>query len=289
MKKFFLLLILVFVFLAFSLVGTKFLKQRIEKPIQKSDFSKEIEEANKKAEEERKTEEEKKNKEEETKKFIAAYGPCRNIPILMYHHVGNPPAGGGWLYVKPEVFSQQMDYLIQKGYTTVTLPEITNSLITGSLLSAKPIAITFDDGYRDFHSNAFSVLRSRNLKATVFLITQLMEGADYLTWEQAREMAGSRLISFGDHTLDHRSMVSMTEAGLRNEIINSKQIIESNGLTTNVFAYPFGGVNNNAVKILAEAGFAAAVTASRGLVCAKLPYGLSRIRIGNSSLSSYGL
>lgn len=274
--------ILAAVVLLFGLIGNRVLKKpATEKKSQPpSGFSKEIEEAERKAEEER-------LKKEEEKKFIAAYGPCRTIPILMYHHIDDKT---GWLYVKPEIFAGQMDYLVQKGYTTVTLPEITNSLITGSLLPPKPIAITFDDGYRDFFNQAFPILRQKNLKATVFLITQLMEGVDYLTWEQAREVVGVGLITFGDHTLDHRLMTSMNEAELRNEIINSKQIIEERlGKQINVFAYPFGAANGRVTKILQEAGFLAAVTASRGLVCAKLPFGLSRIRIGNSPLSTYGL
>lgn len=256
-----------------------------------SGFSAEIGEAERKAEETRKAEEEKKRKEEETRQFIAKYGPCRTIPILMYHHVGTPGANGGkWLYVTPDVFTQQMDYLVGKGYTAVTLPEVVTGLLGTSTLPAKPVVITFDDGYRDFHANAYPILRARNLKATVFIITQLMEGVDYLTWEQLRELAGNPLITIGDHTLDHRSLVKMTEEELRNEIINSKNILEANlGRQINVFAYPFGTGNAQASKTLSEAGFIAAVTASRGFTCAKLPYGLARIRIGNSSLSGYGL
>ena len=298
-KKIFLLIFLAFGLLIFDLVGTIILKKwpkllpinHQEKIANHSGFTKEIEEAERKAEEARKTEEEKKRKEEETRQFIVTYGPCRTIPILMYHHIGTPgAAGGGWLYVKTEVFSQQMDYLISKGYSPVTLPEIVTGLLGTNTLPAKPVVVTFDDGYRDFHANAYPILRQKNIKATIFLITQLMEGVDYLTWEQARELAGNPLITIGDHTLDHRLMAKMTEDELRNEIINSKNILEANlGKKVNVFAYPFGAVNGRASKILSEAGFMAAVTASRGFVCAKLPYGLSRIRVGSSPLSSYGL
>lgn len=241
-----------------------------------SAFSKAIEEASKAA---------------EAKKFIATYGPCKNIPILMYHHVGNvSSAGGGWLYVRPEVFASQMDYLISKGYVVITLPEVVAGLQSGGSLPNKSVAITFDDGYRDIFDNAFPVLRARNLRATVFLITQLMEGNEYLTWSQAREMAGSGIITLGDHTLDHQRLASLTEEEIRNEVTASKNIINTNtGVTTNVFAYPFGSTNGTVGKILQENGFVAAVTASRGFCCAKLPYGLSRIRVGNASLNSYGL
>lgn len=252
-----------------------------------SAFSAALEEARKKAEEAKKAEEEKKRQEEETRKFIATYGPCRNIPILMYHHVADEP---GWLYVKKETFSQQMGYLATKGYAPVTLPEIVENLQTGKPLPQKPVALTFDDGYRDFYENTYPILRVFNFKATAFVITQHVEGANYVSWDQLREMVGSGLITVGNHTLSHPSLSILTEERLKDEIISAKNIIEGNlGISVNIFAYPYGGANGEAEKILKENGFVAAVTSHSGLSCAKLPYELPRIRIGNASLSDYGL
>ncbi len=237
--------------------------------------------------------EEKKRQEEETKKFIATYGPCRSVPILMYHHIGTPPdAGqpGGWLFVKTEVFTQQMDYLVGKGYVTVTLPEVMASLQGGAALPAKPVVLTFDDGYRDFFDNAYPILRARSFKATVFVISQLAEGANYLTWEQMREMASPGLITIGDHTLSHRQLASLNNDQVKDEIVSAKNIIESHiGKSVNVFAYPFGSHNGESETILQQNGFLAAVTTARGLSCSKLPFELPRIRIGSGAMSSYGL
>jgi peptidoglycan/xylan/chitin deacetylase (PgdA/CDA1 family) len=228
-----------------------------------------------------------KRKQEETRQFIAKYGPCRNIPILMYHHIGDKQ---NWLYVRPEIFRQQMDYLLEKGYNTVTLQELVAALNSGISLPAKPIVLTFDDGYRDFFTNAFPILRERNLKATVFVITQLVDGEDYLTWEQLREIKGSGLITIGDHTLSHKDLAALPEEEIRSQILDAKNILENNlGGKTEVFAYPYGDSNNKVTKVLQEGGFLAAVRVSRGLACAKLPFSLPRIRIGNASLSSYGL
>lgn len=250
-----------------------------EKVATDSGFAKAIAEAQKKAEEERK-------RIEEEKKFIATYGPCRWIPILMYHHIDDKP---GWLYVDPSTFVSQMDYLVGKGYNTVTLPEVTSYLASGQI-PGKPVVITFDDGYRDVFNNAYPILRQRNLKATVFLITQLMEGDQYLTWEQARELAGNPLITIGDHSLSHRSLASLSEEQIKDEIVSSKNILESQlGIKVNVFSFPYGGYNQTVGKYLTEAGFVAAVTSQSGYSCAKLPYGLRRIRIGRAPLSNYGL
>lgn len=246
---------------------------------QSSTFSQAILEAKQKAEEEAK-------KKEEERQYIATYGPCYWVPILMYHHIDGK---SGWLYIDPQTFASQMDYLVGKGYTSVTLAEVVNYLSSGQV-PAKIVAITFDDGYRDIFSNAYSILRSKNIKATVFLITQLMEGSDYLTWEQVREMAGSGLITLGDHTLSHRSLASLPEDQIKDEIFSSKRIIEEKtGVKTTVFAYPYGSYNNTVIKYLNEAGFMTAVTTQSGNSCAKLPLALRRLRVGRGSLSSYGL
>ncbi|MFH0864494.1 MAG: polysaccharide deacetylase family protein [Candidatus Gottesmanbacteria bacterium] len=244
-----------------------------------SALAKDLAEAKKKAEEEAK-------KKEEERQFMATYGPCYWLPILMYHHVNNQ---SGWLYVSPETFASQMDYLIQKGYQTITLSDAVNFLNSGQF-PGKVVVLTFDDGYRDFFDQAYPILRQRNLKATVFLITQLMEGADYLTWQQAREMAGSGLITLGDHTLDHKSLSSLSADQIKNEVVNSKSILESQlGMSVNVFCYPYGGYNQATVNSLSENGFIAAVTTQSGLNCAKLPLTLRRVRVGGAQLSSYGL
>lgn len=251
-----------------------------------SQFSTAVSEAQKKAEEERLKEEERKRQEEETKRFIATYGPCRMIPILMYHHIDDK---SGSLYVSKKTFAGQLDYLVQKGYQTVSLNEVIESLQGLKTLPSKPVVITFDDGYRDVYLNAYPLLLQRNMKATFFIITQLVDGGEYMTWEQLREMAGNSLVTIGDHTLSHKAAAMETDDQLKNEIMGAKNILEERlGVKVNTFAYPYGSMSTSAEKILKEGGFAAAVTTQRGLSCAKLPYDLPRIRIGNAALSSYG-
>jgi len=252
-----------------------------------SKFSAELEEAKKKAEEARIAEENKKRQEEETKKFIATYGPCRTIPILIYHHVDDKQ---GSLYVSKTTFAGQMDYLVKRGYSTVTLSDVVESLQGLKTLPPKPLVITFDDGYQDNYLNAYPVLREKNMKATFFIISQLVGGGEYLTWQQLGEMAGNPLVTIGDHTLSHKAVAMETETQLTDEIISAKNILESRlGVKVNTFAYPYGSLNVNADKVLKDGGFVAAVTTQRGLSCAKLPYDLPRIRIGNAGMANFGL
>ncbi len=260
--------------------------RRSPKVATESAFARELRSIQRQVEEEQKKAQEAARKAEEERRFLATYGPCRWIPILLYHHIDDKP---GSLYVGTGTFAAQMDYLVANGYTSLTLPEVVSDLVSGQF-PAKPVVLTFDDGYRDMYNNAYPILRSKNLKATFFLISQLMEGADYLTWEQAREMSGNPLVTIGDHTLSHRSLPALSEEDMKGEILSAKSIIESKlGTTINVFAYPYGSYTSRADKYLQEGGFVAAVTTEYGVSCAKLPYGLRRVRIGRSSLSSYGL
>lgn len=236
-------------------------------------------------------EEARKNEEEALKKaeqrrYIETNGPCKFIPILMYHHIGPPK---NWLYVDAQTFTSQMDYLVLKGYTTISLPEVVSGLSSGNL-PPKPVVLTFDDGYADMFTNAYPVLRDRGLKATFFIITQLVGGSDYLTWDQITEMAGNSLMMIGDHTLTHRALPSLPEAQVQDEILSAQNILQGEiNKPVNVFAFPYGSQTPRDIKYLEQGNFVAAVSTEYGVSCAKLPYDLRRIRIGRSPLSSYGL
>jgi len=224
----------------------------------------------------------------------AKYGPCKNIPILMYHHV--MPAdqaksiGASSLNVSPDIFRGQIDYLVGKGYQAIGLNQLMPMLSTGSL-PAKPVVLTFDDGYLDFYNFVFPILIEKNIRATVFVISQFTGGERYLTWSQISELAGSGLVLIGNHTLNHPWLSKLERAEENNQIVSAKNIIEQNtGIKTDLFAYPYGNSNDIAKEILKENGFAGAVTTVSGWTqCANLPYDLQRIRIGGAVLSRYGL
>ena len=226
-------------------------------------------------------------------KYNSQYGPCRYIPIIMYHHV--MPAseaksiGAGYMNVPPEIFKEQVEYLISKGYSLLRLDEMMDSLRANSL-PAKPIVLTFDDAYRDFFDNVYPVLRGKNVKATLFVISQFVGGERYVNWGQVQQMANSNLVLIGDHTLSHPSLPKQTKEEEFNQIVSARKILEQQiGKEVRYFAYPYGGINKTAEEILKENGFlGAVVTTNTTPVCAGLPFELPRQRVGAVSLRSYG-
>ncbi|HSX40427.1 MAG TPA: polysaccharide deacetylase family protein [Candidatus Saccharimonadales bacterium] len=226
---------------------------------------------------------------------IAYSGFCLNVPVLFYHHI-QPQAqavqkGQTSLNVDNGVFDQQMGYLASHGYTTIFVDQLVNALKTHTGLGAKVVAVTFDDGYRDNYDNAFPVLKKYGIKFNLMLATGLTEGADFLTWGQVTEMKNSGQMFLTDHTWSHYAVNHGANDKIQFEIMTAKQQIESHtGQATNIFTYPYGSFNNNAVSLLQQDGFIGAFSTIGGFTqCDSFIMSLHRTRVGNASLSSYGL
>jgi len=224
---------------------------------------------------------------------VVKYGPCKNVPVLMYHHVNSltgKDATSPSLTVTAKIFKEQMDYLAQRGYQTITPRQLYDGLNSNSL-PVKPILITFDDGYVDNFNEAFPILKEHNFKFTIFLPTGLINsGPAYLTWTQLKEIGESGLLTAGAHTWSHKALVNLSLEKLKTEVsLSKKQIEDFYGGPVEAFAYPYGSDNKAAETELKNEGFLMAFLTTRGPQCAKLPFEFHRIRIGNALLSSYGL
>ncbi len=96
----------------------------------------------------------------------------RSLPILMYHSIaGRPGAATHRLSVTPEAFEAQLDLLGGLGYTTLTFSAASERLMAGQGLPERPVVLTFDDGYADFHEHALPALQRHGFTATLFVTT----------------------------------------------------------------------------------------------------------------------
>jgi len=212
----------------------------------------------------------------------------------MYHHVNSltgEQATSGSLTVKTEIFGQQMDYLTQQGYNVISIDQAVDGVIAGGGLPAKPMVITFDDGYTDFYTDAWPILQAHNFPATLFLTTGLVQSSgDYLTWDQLRQMNASGLLTVGNHTWSHQSVAGGVREKVEYEIKTAqKQIEDFLGQKPTVFSYPYGSSSSMAHQILQEQGIRAAFLTYPRRQCAGALYHFGRRRIGNASLSAYGI
>jgi len=215
-----------------------------------------------------------------------------HVPILMYHYIrdyNNPKDRvGNTLSVSPTNFDQQMNYLASNGYTPITLDTlyaIFNHQVTSP---AKPVVLTFDDGYIDFYSQAYPILRKYNFHAVSFIATGLIGQPAYMSWGNIHEIQGSGLVTFEAHTITHAYLPKLSYQAMLHELLQSKQTLQSQtGYTVNFIAYPYGASNWTVQRAAQQAGFVGGV----GTWYAQATYksmNMPRVRVnGNFSLQTF--
>lgn len=183
-----------------------------------------------------------------------------SLPILCYHCVSDEmPLDNSYLYVTKETFDHQMDLLLSNGYTPISYYDI----LENKPLPEKPIIITFDDGYYDNYYNAFPVLQKYNVKATIFVITDILghktdtartdKYPGMLSWEECLIMENSELVDIESHSKDHLLMGKLSKDEYSEQFIESKLKIDLElNKDSKIFAYPYGDgsdtMSNFAVK-----------------------------------------
>jgi peptidoglycan/xylan/chitin deacetylase (PgdA/CDA1 family) len=135
--------------------------------------------------------------------------------ILAYHRINYPaqvlPYDLDLLSATPESFRRQMLHVVDR-YSVVSLSEISRWLRSEVDLPRDSIAITFDDGYADFHTYAFPVLKSLDIPATLFLIAGAAGSDKPMWWDEAAYLL-NRSESSGDAlTRIKRSLQGMDES-----------------------------------------------------------------------------
>jgi peptidoglycan/xylan/chitin deacetylase (PgdA/CDA1 family) len=202
----------------------------------------------------------------------------RYIPVLLYHRVGYTQ---GYLTITPERFTADLEYLKDRGYQAVSLEKFQNFMLDRDVqMPDKPVLITFDDGYLDNYQNAFSILTQYGMTASFFIISGMLWDENRMTPRHIAEMAQAGM-SFGSHTVTHRSLGELSEDEIRTELSDSKITLESIlGTPVSSIAYPKGSFSQATVKIAEELGYIGGFTTISGRCSKDMPdFVLKRIPI----------
>lgn len=211
-----------------------------------------------------------------------------DIPILNYHKIDYLNHA---LSISPQEFEEQMAYLHDNGYHTITPDQLMNYLNRGKKLPAKPIMITFDDGYLDNYMNAYPILKKYGFTATIFLVTNLVGNDNrFMSWDQVREMQRAGIV-FGSHTVNHAVLTKLSPEDAIQELKGSRQVMQKElGEAPRYFAYPTGAYNLQIEELVRQTGYAAAFTIRYGQAgVSSDPYALERIPLfkGQRTFSSF--
>lgn len=215
------------------------------------------------------------------------------VPILMYHAIATAPGDATRaLSVAPEAFAEQMALLGDRGFTPVSTAVLGASWRTGRPLPARPVLITFDDGYEGVHRHGLPVLAEHGFAATLFVSTGWLRGAydtggalaTMLDFQQVRALADAG-VEIGGHSHTHPQLDMLDDDGLRFELARCFEIVADELGTVPVsFAYPYGYSSRRVRRAVRERGFAQALAVGNGLARrAQGPYALRRVTVRRST------
>lgn len=177
--------------------------------------------------------------------------------ILNYHSLDTT---GAPFSTPPDLFREQMERLGSSGLRVVPLHEIQSS--------AGSVALTFDDGYRNFLDLGLPVLARFHFPATVFAVSGYLgkypdwdaqpsvrsPGLELMDGAELRRVSGAG-IDVGAHSVRHAPLTRLHPDEVRRELRESRLEIENRiGRAVEAFAYPYGS-SNRRVRALAAAEY----------------------------------
>lgn len=229
------------------------------------------------------------------------------IPVLEYHQVTDDKPAGDTV-ISPARFKEQMDYLHDSGYQTLSIDELVSIMNRQTAMPEKAIVITFDDGFVSV-LNATPVLQANKMKASFWIITSFLKidppkmKGQYLKIDQLKILAANPNFQIESHTVTHPSDVdnnlstwvkdqpknkNATEALI--ELDASKMMLEEiMGKRVDYIAWPSGYYNQTLLDIAKIAGYKATITIDEGVnFPGDDPFKIKRLFIdGNCDLAHF--
>lgn len=223
------------------------------------------------------------------------------LPIMLYHRIA--PAGAPHstrFRLTPEQFEQQLAYLSASGFHSVTAEQWRECAQFRRPLPRRSVLITFDDGYRDFASHAWPLLRRYGFGAHVFLVSEHVAGFNawdddlgeripLLDWDTIVGLAEQGVV-FGSHSATHRRLTALSPTAVAEECLRSRATLEERlGRTVSTIAYPWGDVDAVVEHLAGASGYVQGFSCQPGPArFSAPPLALPRIEVtGDDSLESF--
>lgn len=213
--------------------------------------------------------------------------------VLMYHAVSPVSGRLRHLGVDQGLLREQFEVLMDAGYELMSLTEALEAVTLSS--SRRPVALTFDDAYADFHASVLPILDALRARATVYVPTMYVgrpagwlgrracDVPSLMSWAQLQDCADTGRVEIGSHSHSHRCLDTLHAATVKQEMRDSKQALEAR-LQSEVrsFCYPHGYHNGLVRSEARDAGYDSACEIGRRLRSSERRMRISRLAVGSS-------
>ncbi|OEH92501.1 polysaccharide deacetylase family protein [Bacillus solimangrovi] len=231
--------------------------------------------------------------ERSVRNLILDGSQTETIPILLYHRIIDEEDIDKRHYingkinpmvVKTKDFKEQMLFLKNNGYQTLSMSELYAFLNQEIKIPEKTVVLTFDDGYKDNIIEAYPILKEYGFRATVFVITGAVTNRTYpftpkyVQYASLKELKQSCDVfeyqshTYNFHKKDHNErddkpyLVTKTIENVMEDIKISVFQLDGENLS---FAYPYGEYTTKSIDVLKKLGFKMAFTTEERVASSK--------------------
>ena len=207
------------------------------------------------------------------------------IPVLTYHHILRDEENTRFRHTSTttsvRAFSNQMTWLRDQGYTTLSMYQLEGYLRNKVNLPARAVAITFDDGLKSVNRYAYPILKQYGFHATAFIISSRIKrhpqkwapkSLQFMSISELKQIQDVFDVQSHTHFLHrvdaerHPILLSRSYHNILFDFAHSRRALAQFNPHVLYLSYPFGGYNAKAIQAANDAGFHLAVTTVRGKV-----------------------
>jgi peptidoglycan/xylan/chitin deacetylase (PgdA/CDA1 family) len=138
-----------------------------------------------------------------------------DFAVIAYHDVVDSARSLGYDSITLRSLAMQFDWLRANGYRVVSIDDVLAAHRGERPLPARPVLLTFDDGYRSFYTRVYPLLLAFNYPAVLSVVGSfldappraqvrygggLVDRETFVSWAELREMHRSGLVEVGSHT-----------------------------------------------------------------------------------------
>lgn len=207
------------------------------------------------------------------------------LPVVMYHHLTTDAGYANDYTLLVEQFEQDLKYIQQQGYQTISLAQLIEYQKGQGELPEKPIMITFDDGFESFEVYAVPLLKHYGMQAVLAVVGEFADlftehidhnvSYSYLSWEGIAETLQEGNVEIISHTYTMHSTDGSRKgcsqksgesdeeyrAALTQDLQRLQDtLVEYTGQAPRAIAFPFGHYNSESIQIVRDMGFEVAFT-----------------------------
>lgn len=154
-------------------------------------------------------------------------------------------------YLSASQFERQMKYLYEHDYQTLTMKDIEDYYDGKRDVPQKAIALTFDDGYKNFNTVVKPILEKYQFHGTCFVIGKHIND-DKEAFLHADDIIATEYVEYYSHSYDlHRKAPGFDKKIIETLSLDEiDQDFQKNPVDSTYFAFPYGRSIQNIEPIL---------------------------------------